>query len=295
MKFLFFILLFSLFAITALPQDGNSAAAIKQKMALIRKSTNWESPTEAKKANEQIRELSKQLMMTGPGPQNLPKNLSEEEAEQAKVDATEDKMEMWGQIMESAAKGPNADILLAKPARERIKEEYRQDEIPPSSCPMFQQEMTLLYLDMSQPAVKLIIEQMEKFKSVKTLVITGGKNGAPVNLTEIMAKAVNYPLELLYIINFKGFVTSVPVSIARFQNLTHLALFNNKISSLPPEISKLVSLKNLYVDINPIASLPSTISSLTSLDTLSIAKTGIIGNELLQIKKYLPDCKILSE
>ena len=244
-----YILLFLIFAAGSLAAQNETPQELKQQMAKIRQFTNWEDPVAAKKANDQIRELSKKLMMTGKPAADLPKGLSESEAEEMQKESVEDRMKLWSQMQESAKQGEGADILLAKPVREEIKEEYKKDDEPVTSSPMFQELMTMLFIDLSQPTVQTLIGQMENFKSIKTLIITGGKYGAAVNLEMLVSKAKNYPLTELYIINFKQFVTAVPKSISTFKNLELLALYNNNISHLPPEISVLVSLKKLYVDI----------------------------------------------
>ncbi|MEI6274629.1 MAG: leucine-rich repeat domain-containing protein [Prolixibacteraceae bacterium] len=278
------------------------AATIKQQMAKIRQSTNWEDPAAAKKANEQIRELAKKLMMTGMpqgnqgGGQGGNQTQNQEKSggsDQNTQDVSDMKIKMIEQIIKSAAGGKGADVLLADPVREEIKEEYRQDEAPKVGCSQFQEEMTVLCIDMSSPVAQLIIDQMENFKSIKTLVITGGKLGKPVNLETLLTKAENYPLEQLYIINFGIFVNKIPKSIRNFPQLTFLALYNNKITSLPPELSSLVALKKLYVDMNPVTNLTPIINSLNHLDTLGIAKTQVSEAELNKIKQQLPKCKIL--
>ena len=275
------------------------AAALKKQMARIRQSTNWEDPVAAKKANEQIKELSKQLMMTG-NPQgkpsgNQPKGQSKSEADQAKQDAVDEKMQLLGQIMKSAAGGKGADVFLAEPIREQIKAEYREDESPKVKSKEYLDEMTFLCINMSSPTVQLTIDQMEQYRSIKTLVITADKNGAAVDLESLIAKAADYPLEQLYIINFKGFVTKIPKTIGNFHELVYLALYNNKISQLPSELSSLVSLKKLYVDMNPVAALTPTINTMKNLDTLGIARTQISEQELTRIKLQLPNCKILTK
>jgi hypothetical protein len=96
MKTIFISFLLCFLIGNLLAQNTNNAAAIRQQMAQIRKSTNWDDPTAAKKANAQIQELSKKMMMTGPDPANLPPNLTEEQKEEAKKESADDKMKMWG-------------------------------------------------------------------------------------------------------------------------------------------------------------------------------------------------------
>jgi Leucine-rich repeat (LRR) protein len=202
-------------------------------------------------------------------------------------------MELWNQVMKSAAGGEGADVFLAEPTREQIKEEYREEESNKIKGKEVLEEMTFLCINMSSPTVQLLIDQMENYKSIKILVITCGKNGSQVDLETLIAKAKNYPLQQLYIINFKSSVTKVPKSISNFHDLTFLALYNNKITQLPPELSTMVSLKKLYIDMNPVTVLAPTINMMNNLDTLGIAKTLITDAELSIIKQQLPNCKIL--
>jgi Leucine-rich repeat (LRR) protein len=270
----------------------NNSAAIREQMAKIRQSTNWDDPAAAKKANEQIHELSKKLMMTGKPQGELPNNLSKEEAEQAKEDAVDNKMKMIGQIMKSAAGGEGADVLLAEPIREKIKEEYEEDEAPKKINPQFLQEMTLLVVDLSSPTVKYTIDLMKNYKSIKTLVITGGKNGAMVNLPDILDRASAYPLEQLYIINFRNFLSTIPEQVGTFKKLNTLSLFNNKLNRLPASVGSMASLDSFFVDQNPIATLEPAIANLKNLKKLGITRTSITEEEVIKIKSLLPNCQI---
>ena len=156
------------------------------------------------------------------------------------------------------------------------------------------EEKTILVIDMSLPNAPLLIDQMENYKSIKTLVVTGGKNGAIADLNNIFTKAANYPLEQLYIINFKWFVRSIPEKISNFIHLKMLALFNNQIDKLPQSISSLTSLKELYLDMNPIQSL-EPVNALYQLHSLGIAKTKIPESEINRFKELHKNCKILEK
>lgn len=299
MKKLQILLLFLIFCFFAVAQnEGNSPVAIRQQMSAIRKSTNWSDPAAAKAANLKIQDLAakltKALRQNYPPAQQQNINDSENDARtkqeiQEGIDDYGNKL--WNQMMKIVREGGTWD--LAGPLREEIVQEYKEDESLNVVSPEFLDEMTFLCINMSMPGVQMIIDQMENYKSIKTLMITGGKNGAPVNLESLITKASHYPLEQLYIINFKNFVTSIPKSVGNFQKLTSLMLFNNQIRQLPPELSSLRSLKKFYVDINPVVSLTPAISSLNALDTLGIAKTQITEAEINRIKQVLPNCKIL--
>jgi Leucine-rich repeat (LRR) protein len=286
-------------------QNTQSPEQIRQEMARIRQTTNWDDPAAAKKANEQIRELSKKLMAGnqmpaggGANQQQQGGNTSSKDAQklnELNQEMLDQKMDIWTQIWKSAAGGEGADILLAEPLRKEIVQEFKDDESPTGLSSEYLNEKNFLIIDMSLPNAKILIDQMENFKSIKILVITGGSSGAMVNLNDLLTKAAGYPLNELYIINFRHFVKTIPQKIENFNQLRLLALFNNDIEKLPPSIGALTSLKILYVDINPLITLEPVINSLTQLDTLGIAKTKIPQEELKRISQLHINCKILEQ
>jgi hypothetical protein len=292
-QFLIVLLLLSLGLSLYSQETQKSAADLKKEMAAIRRATNWGNEEEAKKADAKIQELSKQLIMVNKV-QNQQK--SGNDADTAKIrEEVEYQMKIWGQMMKSVDQGVGGDILLGTPLREEIVEAYKDDESPKIKNKEYLEEQTFLCIDMSLPTVQRTIDQMALFKSIKFLLITGGNNGAPVNLNDLLTRAANYPLEKLYIINFRIFVTAIPDKVAVFHNLSVLALFNNNIGQLPGEVGQLTSLKELYLDMNPVATLFPMINSLAKLDTLGIAKTQVPESEVNQIKTLLPNCKIITQ
>jgi len=304
MKRILPLLIFFLISLVLVAQNTNTEAAqIKQEMAAIRRSTNWSDPAAAKEANAKLEALGAKLT------QALRKNNAAQQPAQGNTETSSDakaEMEMqqemddysnklWSQMMKIVREGDEGKMDLAEPLRQEIAEDYREAEDPAVKNQEYLNEMTLLYIDMSLPTVQLVIDQMENYKAIQTLVITGGKNGAAVNLENLMDKAAHYPLQQLYIINFKGFVTKVPAGISHFSNLTYLALYNNKISQLCPEVSSITQLKSLYIDMNPVVALLPVIGTLNNLYTLGIAKTQITNDEINRIKQQLPNCKIIQQ
>jgi hypothetical protein len=300
----YFLFLISLFLWNiAVSQTTETPEQIRAQMAKIRQTTNWDDPAAAKKANVEIKELAKKLMsgnntMGGVASQQQTSDASSKDNQkisEINQAMANHKMDVYSQIWKAAAGGRGGDILLAEPLREEIKQEFQNEEAGTGGNDLTREETTMLYLDMSSKTSKLIIDQMENYKAINTLIITGGKNGAPVNLNDLFSKAKMYPLEVLYIINFKQHVKTIPESILNFKKLTELGLFNNSIEKLPASISSLTSLKILYVDINPISTLTPAINTLTSLDTLGVAKTNIGEAELDKIIMSLPNCIMLEE
>jgi len=303
MKYLM-VLISLLWFVASSAQTTQTAAQIRQEMARIRQTTNWDDPAAAKKANEQIKELAKKLMAAnsqsaaGTGQQQQSGDNSSKDAQklnELNQEMLDQKMKIYDQIWKAAAGGEGADILLAEQLRDEIVQEFKDDESPSGASSEYMNEKDLLVIDMTLPTAQQLIDQMENYKSIKTLVVTGGKNGALVNLNDILTKASGYPLKELYIINFKQSVKSIPQKIGNFSKLELLALFNNNIEKLPPGLGNLSSLRILYVDINPLQTLEPAIHSLNQLDTLGVAKTKISEDELKRISQSLANCKILEQ
>jgi len=198
-------------------------------------------------------------------------------------------------MMESVAGGKGADILLAKPIREKIKDEYKKDDDKTQNSPDFLKSMPFLLINMAMPGVQAVIDQMPNFKGIKVLVITSGGKPVAANLSGILKNAKDYPLESLYITNFGQFLIKIPAEVFKFSKLSVLGIYNNKITTLSPEIGELKQLKELYIDVNPINTLAPWIPKLTGLTKLGIAKTGISTAEITAIAKQIPNCQILEK
>ncbi|MDO9253987.1 MAG: hypothetical protein Q7U54_00640 [Bacteroidales bacterium] len=298
MKRFFLLFVFLVLNMMLLAQNANNEAAqIKQQMAAIRRSTNWNDPAAAKEANVKLEGLAAKLTQAIRNSKAPAQQLQEGNTPEGKTEMQQEmddySTQLSSQMMKIVREGDEGKMDLAEPLREQIAEEYKEDENPTVKNREYLNEMTLLYIDMSSATVQLVIDQMENYRSIKTLVITGGKNGAAVNLENLFAKAAHYPLQQLYIINFKDFVTKVPKAIGNFRELNFLALYNNKINQLPAEISSISQLKSLYIEMNPVIALLPTINTLNKLDTLGIAKTQITTDEINRIKQQLPNCKIV--
>jgi len=155
--------------------------------------------------------------------------------------------------------------------------------------------MTVLVIDMSLPTVQRTIDIMQNYKSIKTLVITGGEHGAPVDLPIILSRAAKFPLKNLYIINFRTFVGIIPTQVNQFTNLSSLGIFNNHISQLPDMSGLSSKLDSLFVDVNPLTTLLPNISSFKNLKKLGLGKTSVSEAEKNKIQGLLPNCKIVEK
>lgn len=296
-----FVIFFLIYMVLLAQNSGNDAASIRQQMSAIRKSTNWGDPVAAKEANAKILALSAKLTQairnSKPPDQQTQgdNNIKSEEKAKIQQEVDDYSNKLWGQMMESVAGGKGADILLAKPIREKIKEEYKKDDDKTQNSPDFLKSMPFLLINMALPGVQAVIDQMPNFKGIKVLVITSGGKPAAANLSGILKNAKDYPLESLYITNFGQFLIKIPAEVFKFSKLSVLGIYNNKITSLSPEIGELKQLKELYIDVNPINTLASSIPKLTGLTKLGIAKTGISTAEITAIAKQIPNCQILEK
>jgi len=262
-------------------------------MSQIREDTDWSDPAASKKANEEIKKLSKQLMMS-----RVNKNPTDQ-TDSVRADLQKENIEniskTWNQMMESAKLGEEGDMLLGKPVRDEIAEDYNEDQSPKNINPEFLKQMNLLVIDMSIPTVQRTIDVMHNFTGIEILIITAGKGNVSVDLSDILQKASHYPLKELHIINFGNYVSSIPDEVNQFKGLTTLGLFNNDLAMLPESSDFALSLNSLSIDINPINTLFPDINSFKNLKTLSLAKTSISDSELKTIKELLPECEIITE
>ena len=290
-QFVFLLFLMFLAALVFAQKTNMNAEQIRQEIARIRHATNYNDPVKAKEANEKIRELSKQMMVLDQTPDQ--KSSVPEKAK------SEDEADIRTQLLDDmtriVAEGDHSQMDLALGLRNEIVEDYKEDESPKNIPPEFLQEMTLLVIDMSLSTIQRTIDLMQNYKSISTLVITGGKNGATVNLPDLLTRAAKFPLKNLYIINFRQFVTTIPEQVNQFKNLSTLAVFNNRINQLPNMSGFSSQLDSLFVDANPVATLFPVVSSMSKLKTLGIEKTSVSPEEISKIGALLPKCKILTK
>ncbi len=311
MRYVLMVLMLCLSALVS-AQNTQSSDQIRQQMAKIRQTTNWDDPAAAKKANEQIRELAKQLMAggtqqsgvgtgsgsgtgTGSGNQTGQSTSNDgEELAEISQDMAQQKMDIFSQIWKAAAGGEGADILLAEPLREEIVEEYRQDDaIEP--IPWVAEEMEVLVIDVSMNGIGAIIDIMPLYKSIRTLVVTNSQSPVPVDLAEILKNAADYPLKELYIVNLGIYVTKLPKEIAHFKSLNTLGIFNNRLTSLPVEIEGMHSLKKLYADNNPMKTTFPALNTLKNLEELGLLNTEVPDSEITIIENMYPVCKVITK
>ncbi len=305
MRYVITVLMLCLSAFVS-AQNTQSPDQIRQQMAKIRQTTNWDDPAAAKKANEEIRNLAK-MLMSGSGQQSgagsgsgsgsgnqSGQNTSNDSEELAEIsqDMAQQKMDIFSQIWKAAAGGEGADILLAEPLREEIVNEYKEEDSP-QSIPFVAEELEVLVIDVSMKGIQAIIDNMPLYKSIKTLVITNSTSPVPADLSSILKNAADYPLKELYIVNLGVYVTTLPKEITQFRNLVTLGIFSNWISTLPDNIASLSKLKKLYADNNPLTTTFPVMNGLPQLEELGLINTKVPESEISRIQEMYPSCKVI--
>ncbi len=274
-------------------KQARTPEQIRKEMAAVRENTDWGDEAAANKAQAQIEALAKELMMAGKAQQQQAAGMQVDSARlKEEVDY---KMKLWSQMMKIVDQGENGKWDLAKPFREEIVEEYKEDDNPSIKNQTWRDSMPDLTINMSMPYVQVVIDQMIVFKGIKRLIIICEQKGTPVDLDQILRNAAAYPLSELYILNFGSSVTELPSSIGNFKALTALSLLNNNLKELPYAVTGLSELKVLYIDMNPVEQLLPVVSHLKKLEMLGVAKTEISASEIDMIKQVLPECKILTQ
>jgi hypothetical protein len=218
----------------------------------------------------------------------------------AEVEARKDEIEelaakrakMMEKVAEEGVKGKDAPHDLARAVRDEIAEEYRELADKSVKNRAYFDETTIHIVDFSQPGADLEVAKIDGFSNLRTLILTGGGKGAPVNLGPVLKRASGKPLETLYIINFRNFVTRIPPELSAFTGLKNLGLFNNQLDAPPALLPTLTGLETLYLDANPVSGVAKAVGGLKNLKELGIANTGVTDAEAERIASLL-GCKVL--
>jgi hypothetical protein len=278
---------------------------IREEMTALRRGTDWGDAEKAKSAKERMAALTEEMMRSAR--QHRPEQQAADAASAAAAtantaDPNEDALdvaklnqELVTQAAAGVAGGKGADMDLAKPTRARIAAKYAADVDPTIKCPEVFTAQTVLIIDFSLPSAEAIVRQMENFRGITTLVLTGGRTGAPVDLPAVLQKARHYPLRELYIIGFRTHVAALPPEIASFTNLERLAAFDNSLTALPAGIGSLKKLTSLAVDLNPLPTVLPAVRSLSGLKTLGLVRTGVGAVEFAELRRVLPGCEIQTQ
>ena len=307
MRYVLMVLILFVSALVS-AQTTQSPDQIRAQMAEIRRTTNWDDPVAAEKANAEIRKLAKQLLSggnqqvgsgtgseTGSGNQGGQDNSNDgEELAGINQEMAQQKIDIFSQIWKAAAGGEGADILLAEPLREVIVNEYKEEDNR-QPIPFVAEELNVLVIDISMRGIQAVIDIMPIYKSIKTLVITNSQTPLPVDLPKILKNAADYPLDYLYIVNLGIYVTKLPQEVSQFRNLKTLGIFNNSLTSLPEVIENLPGLKKLYADNNPLRSVFPVLNTLKHLEELGLINTDVPESEITLLENMYPSCKVINK
>ena len=274
-------------------EPSTDPATIRAEIAKVRINTKWDNPDAVKAANERIKQLLRQLEQGRQQSEAKAGAARGESAPAGPEGAAITRATVLQDVQTAAAKGRKTDLELAEPVRKRIKDEYDEERNPTPNNAGFLQEMSVLVIDFSVPGAALKVDLLPQYKSIKTLVLTGGARGAAVDLQGVLAKAHHLPLQVLAIIHFRHHVAVLPESLAVFSALTQLTLINNAVSRLPPSLAGLKRLTVLHLAGNPITTVLPALAPLSALRELGLAKTRVGVAELAQIASALPGCKVL--
>lgn len=293
------VLITVLVALFALPQTAPCAApvptdptAIRNELRSLRKNAAGGNPQVRARIDLLMKQLQK-LQQDRDAAESRARGEARPEEDDDKAVLTREKM--WDTTRKIAEQGRGAEADLAEPVREKIVKEYEDDRDPSVKNDAFYESLTVLVIDMSRKEAPLLVDLLDRFTGITTLILTGGKHGAPVELSRILDHAKHLPLTELYIFNFKHHLSDLPESVGEFAGLEKLALFNNNLSRLPAAIGKMHKLQVLHLDLNPITTVLPVVGKQTNLRELGVGKTGISPDEKAQLAKLLPECRIVTQ
>jgi hypothetical protein len=270
-------------------------AAVRAEMIKIRRSTNWNDPTAVEKANERIRQLTAQLDANRLKQEAVKAGATTEQAAEAVQSSVVNRATVQEMVERSVKENRGGSLEFNTEFRRQIVKEYEEERDPKITGSVYLEEATTLVINVETQEGQAALKQLDQFRSVRRLIISGGRVGAPINLEEVLNRAHHLPLEELHIYNFRGFVSALPERIGQFHGLTKLAVFNNSLHSLPAAIGDLGSLTTLLVDANPLVSVLPSVQRLTGLKMLGIAKTKVSADETARIRATLPQCKVVTQ
>lgn len=293
-----FVFLLALFVVAApgrAAEPPTDPAAIRAEMIKIRRSTNWNDPKAVQEANERIRQLTAQLETNRLKQEAAKAGATTEQAAEAAQSSVVNRATVLEKVERSIKENRGGSLELNTEFRRQIVKEYEEERDPKITGSAYLQEATTLVINVETQEGQVALKQLDQFRSVRRLIISGGRVGAPIDLEEVLNRAHHLPLEELHIYNFRGFVSAIPERIGQFQGLTKLAVFNNNLRSLPAAIGNLGSLTTLLVDANPIVSVLPSVQRLTGLKMLGIVRTKVSDDETARIRATLPQCKVTTQ
>jgi len=143
--------------------------------------------------------------------------------------------------------------------------------------------LTSLNLDVTE--LNEIPKEIGKLTNLTYLSLSGNQ------LTEI-PKEIGKLTNLTYLGLSGNQLTEVPKEIGKLTNLTRLNLGYNQLTEIPKEIGKLTNLTELYLGRNQLTEVQKEIIKLDNLITLNLDVNPIKEEEINNLNKILPNCKI---
>jgi len=293
-----FCSLLGLPALAAADTPPRSQAQIQAEMTQLRRSTNWEDPESVRKTNARMKELLKESMEARRKDSGAPAGAASAVPDQQVPGSTDENRSGFtivAAMLDAAATGKSGSALASERLAKQIQDQVDEDMDPSVRNQILAQQLSTLVVDFSTPEGRQLAEQLGNYQAVENLVLTGGSSGAAVNLTDVLGRCGQMPLQTLSIINFQAYVTTLPANLITFRKLNTLALFNNDLAALPPALTGLVNLRVLYLDANPLATVLPVVLSLASLQELGVGKTRLSKAELDRLPGLLPNCKVRTQ
>lgn len=129
-----------------------------------------------------------------------------------------------------------------------------------------------------------------------------GGEGIMINLPPSTLSGVPeitaFPIEICAFTNAKQVIilrnqiASIPAEIGKMTELKKLDLTGNQLTTIPAEIGLLSNLETLKLGNNPIESFSPEIAKCTKLTSLQIKGTKLSADQVAELQRLLPDCKI---
>ncbi len=150
-----------------------------------------------------------------------------------------------------------------------------------------------------KPISQYELEKKPVFNSLEKAV--ANKNQVyKLNLSN--QKLKEFPKEILLFENLqelnlgKNQIKEIPAEINRLKNLQVLNLSKNKIKKIPETFGDLKELHTLYMSSNRLIYFPNEMRGLDNLKLIDISKNHLTHDELVFIKKIVPDnCEVLTK
>lgn len=193
----------------------------------------------------------------------------------------------------SASKNQLASTKLGADQVERLKSEYHSylgNQALEVNQELKKEEEEKIASGELNPYQKYYMPTMVGGEGIVMNLPPSALSGIP-ELTEFPKEICEFT-EVKQVIILKNKIASIPADIAKMTSLKKLDLTGNQLTTLPPEIGELSNLETLKLGNNPIESIPKEIANCTNLKSLVIKGSKLSGDQIDELTRMLPDCKI---